>query len=76
MEIQMLTEIPRLVTTAISLANILWYSGSYARRFNLQTGKKVFYLRYRALADSHEYGVADTARHESARFSRNDIYSL
>jgi hypothetical protein len=65
----MLTEIPRLFTTAISLANIVWYSGSYARRFNLQTGKKVFSLRYRALANNRGYGVADTARHESARFS-------
>jgi hypothetical protein len=75
-EIQMLTEISRLITPAMNLANILWYSGAYAHRFNLQTGKKMFYLRYRALANSRGFGAADTARHEPARFSRNDIYSL
>jgi hypothetical protein len=67
-EIQMLKEIPRLVTTVISLANILWCSGSYARRFNLQTGKKVFYLRYRALANSRGCDASKITRRQSARF--------
>jgi hypothetical protein len=69
LEIQMITEISRLITPAIDLANILWYSGSYARRFNLQTGKKMIYLRYRALANRRGSGDADTAGHEPARFS-------
>jgi len=56
----MFTDIARLVITAISLASILWYSGSYARRFNLKTGEKVFFLRFRALANNSGYGVADT----------------
>jgi hypothetical protein len=64
----MLTEIPRLVATAISLANMLWCSGSYARRFNLQTGKKMFHLRYRALANSRGCGASNLTRRQSARF--------
>jgi hypothetical protein len=67
-EIQMLTEISRLITTAISLVNMLWYSGSYARRCNLQTGIKVFYLRYRALANSRACGASNITRRQSARF--------
>jgi hypothetical protein len=64
----MLTEIYRLITMAISLAHILWCSGSYARCFNLQTGKKAFYLRYRALPNSYGCGTSNITRHQSARF--------
>jgi hypothetical protein len=68
MEIQMFTEIPRLVTTAFSMAHVLWYSGSYARRFNLQTGRKVFYLRYRALVNNRACGAAKITPRQPARF--------
>jgi len=64
----MFTETCRLITMAISLAHILCYSGSYARCFNLQTGKKAFYLRYRALANSCGCGASNITRHQSARF--------
>jgi len=63
-EIQMLTEIPRLITTALGVANMLWYSGARARRCHLQTEKKTFYRRHAAWANG---GAAESARRRCAR---------
>ena len=46
---QMFMEISRLLSATLAMAALAWHSGTYVRRFGLDAGKKVFYLRYKAL---------------------------
>ena len=44
--LQMFMEIPRILSATCAMALLAWHSATYARRFGLEAGKKVFYLCY------------------------------
>ena len=55
--IQMLSELPRVISASFCLVIVVWHSGCYFRRFGWDVGKKAFLLRYSALLKSRPAGT-------------------
>ncbi|MGD8840040.1 MAG: hypothetical protein PVI70_10600 [Gammaproteobacteria bacterium] len=65
----MFLEIPRLLSAIITMALLAWHSGTYVRRFGLEAGKKVFYLRYTARFKTPDGEIRDTMRRRTGSLS-------
>ena len=51
------------------MALLAWNGGTYVRRFGLEAGKKVFYLRYTTLFKSPDGEIRDTMRRRMGSLS-------
>ena len=66
---QMFMEIPRLLSATYAMALLAWHSATYVRRFGLEAGKKVFYLRYTALFKNPDGEIQGAMRRPTGSLS-------